>query len=844
MIAKKGSRRMLTKTPLKTVCDNLLLTRTGDVWAYYRIAPTNINSGDIKQKEAFKKKFRFFIEQLEGYKNFDLDMMPKQMNLNRRNQELEKDFDTTLKIIGKYYNRETERILENELNTITRNQFILGVKLKENVFENDDMKSVVQNSIASVTDTILNVLNMSREVDDDFFERFKVYEKELYQLTMGVNGRRLSEDELIYLNRYNFIRDMQHSIEEESQKRALYNITNTLIDPSTAMGYLKLTTPEGERWLTHVVVNDMTLDMNYTHIFERAQNFSFPVEFKIKANFKTKEAVLRKASLTKTRVRQMASEKIKTGDDIEDAVKDTRFVLNRLESQLNSQNQKFIEWMGTFCVTGATKEECRHRAKQVIRTLTNKKIECVQPLADQLQLFYKFLPGHSLAFEKHWMQQTPSVAFAENLFGVSQQLGNNAGFYLGRINRYLNNNTIADSIASSRDVVLFHPFIANKGIEGAMTDSPHISITGETGKGKSFLVKMLLMFLAMLDVKTLYIDPKSEVEMWFKRVLEDDDMRRKYPLFIQLIEGFSYVTLNGNDSANHGVLDPIVMLKGTDAKDTAQSIVEQIYNLDDKDDIKRVFLRTLTEVITERSLGQSVGFRTVVERMRAHDEKVVSDAGELLHEQIKNSVLQLVFSDGEVKGLDLKSKVNVIGIEGLDLPDSSVNSKDYSDGERKSLALMIPLAKFCETFGMQNKNQETVEIFDEGWMLTTARAGKKLIKQMRRVGRSYNNALILVTQSVKDVNTDDDNGNFGVNFAFDEKSERKDILRFLNLEVEEEHENVNEELLANMIKGECYFKDIYGRIGKIAVDCLFEEWMYAFKTVEKSHSSRAEKMFE
>lgn len=355
---------------------------------------------------------------------------------------------------------------------------------------------------------------------------------------------------------------------------------------------------------------------------------------------------------------------------------------------------------------------------------------------------------------------------------------------------------------------------------------------------------MLLMFLAMLDVKTLYIDPKSEVEMWFKRVLEDEDMRRKYPLFIQLIEGFSYVTLNGNDSANHGVLDPIVMLKGTDAKDTAQSIVEQIYNLDDKDDIKRVFLRTLTEVITERSLGQSVGFRTVVERMRAHDEKVVSDAGELLHEQIKNSVLQLVFSDGAVKGLDLKSKVNVIGIEGLDLPDSSVNSKDYSDGERKSLALMIPLAKFCETFGMQNKNQETVEIFDEGWMLTTARAGKKLIKQMRRVGRSYNNALILVTQSVKDVNTDDDNGNFGVNFAFDEKSERKDILRFLNLEVEEEHENVNEELLANMIKGECYFKDIYGRIGKIAVDCLFEEWMYAFKTVEKSHSSRAEKMFE
>ncbi|EPX7433210.1 ATP-binding protein [Listeria monocytogenes] len=152
---------------------------------------------------------------------------------------------------------------------------------------------------------------------------------------------------------------------------------------------------------------------------------------------------------------------------------------------------------------------------------------------------------------------------------------------------------------------------------------------------------------------------------------------------------------------------------------------------------------------------------------------------------------------------------------------------------------MIPLAKFCEKFGSKDKNQETVEIFDEGWMLTSARAGKKLVKSMRRVGRSYNNALVLVTQSVGDVNTEDDNGNFGVNFAFDEPSETEDILDFLNMENSE----ANKELISNMIKGECLFKDIYGRTGKLAVDCLFEEWKEAFKTVTTNNSAKAEKLF-
>ncbi|HFK7696518.1 TPA: hypothetical protein ACGX2G_002848, partial [Listeria monocytogenes] len=65
---------MLLKTPYKSVNKNLILTKTGDLWAYYRIAPENINSGDSKKREKNKVKFRNFLEQLEKYKDFHLEM--------------------------------------------------------------------------------------------------------------------------------------------------------------------------------------------------------------------------------------------------------------------------------------------------------------------------------------------------------------------------------------------------------------------------------------------------------------------------------------------------------------------------------------------------------------------------------------------------------------------------------------------------------------------------------------------------------------------------------------------------------------------------------------------------
>ncbi|MED1530779.1 ATP-binding protein [Bacillus altitudinis] len=61
----------------------------------------------------------------------------------------------------------------------------------------------------------------------------------------------------------------------------------------------------------------------------------------------------------------------------------------------------------------------------------------------------------------------------------------------------------------------------------------------------------------------------------------------------------------------------------------------------------------------------------------------------------------------------------------------------------------------------------------------------------------------------------------------------------MNLEPSEE----DQKMLGSMFHSQCLFKDIYGRTSKISIECLFEEWMGALKTLNKSEVVYAEKMY-
>ncbi len=815
----------------------MVLTRTGDVWAYYKIKPQSITSNNIEELEKAKRNTSYFFQQLRRYKDFHLEVYPKDMNLRERFKAIENDFAPECEQIGKYYSNETITLLEKELGRVCEEAFVVGVLLKSSVIS-DSIKETVMKSVEMVTDSILTAIGYEPRADDAYFEKYYDLEKELESIVRGIEGAPLTQEENIYINRYSFLRSIDHSVRKEQQNGDVFSVTDTVIDPSSNLGYLELKTAEGSCFVSFVPVAKTPVNVGYLHLFQTAEKLLFPVELHIKARFEDIEKVGNKAKRTKLRFKQSAREAKENGDQASNSNLTGRYLLTHLQNEVEKDIPQ-LKWQAVYVVSASTKKLCKKRVDSLIRVLGHKKIKAVRPIADQLNLFYACLHAESLQFEKNWLHHTNVDGLAENLFAVSNRLGNTTGFYLGRVDNQLKAVNLKTSIHASRKPVLFNPTVAAKGITGAKTDSPHIGITGETGKGKTYLVKDLLMHTSFLNAKILYVDPKKEVKRWFSGAIENEDMQKKYPLFVEHLKRFNYVTLDVVDRANWGVLDPICFLKGADAKDTAEAMIEQIYNTTGKDLAKTAILKSLSEVFERREKGEKVGLLHVVELLRNSDEKEIRGAGELIHEKVKGSILQLAFSDGSSDGLNLTSRMNILEITGLELPKETDLPSDYSDLEKKSIALMLPLGKFCEKFGSEDPSQDTVIIFDEAWIFASARGGKKILKSLKRVGRSFNNILVLVTQSVEDVSEKDDHGNFGTIFAFDEPAERKEILRHLGIEVNEK----NIKALSEMLKGQCFYKDIYGRVGKINIHCPFEEMDLAFKTNEKNASAIAEELF-
>ncbi|MBK0036050.1 MULTISPECIES: ATP-binding protein [unclassified Enterococcus] len=826
--------------PQKTIHKNLLLTSKGDIWAYYKVRPKYIANQNTEQKEQSKELWAYLINSLKDYKDFHLELYPPERDLTAQFHDLEDDLATDNKKIGQYYAKETVRLLENEMGMITHSSFVLGVKLKENQYA-DDLKEVFKDTYEQVTKRLFLALGYDMETDSTFFDRYEPAEENLFSLLRVGKVIRLEEDEMIYLNRYNFIRDIQHSMEKESRHETIFELSDSILDPTERAGFIKLRNFDGDSYVSFLPIAEFPVNFANNHLFSLAQEMKFPCELHVKAHFEQANGISglkSKASGKNRKFKVNTKEAVQDGDNVRKSLVQNRAVLQIMQDDLEV-GTPILRWFACFVVYGKTLEECKRHGDTLKQLLGVRNIKVFRPLSDQLELFYKLLQGESVNNYKKWIQYSNSYGLSEMLFGVTNMIGNNSGWYIGRVDDTKSSKDRSVSLYGSRKIVLLNPLATNQNIKNSVTASPHITITGQTGKGKSYLIKLLFYYLSFLKLKILYIDPKKELRRWFERVIHDPIMQKKYPMFIEHLKSFHYVTLDASKKENWGTLDPIVFLKGMEAKETAESMIFQLYDTRDKDHIKLAIIRAIREVILQRERGEKVGLLNVIQLLIESKQPDIAAAGELLSELIEDSILRLGFSWGKNDGVSLERRVTILEISGLELPKETDDPEYYSDVERKSICLMLPLGKFCEMFGASNPEEFTVEIFDEAWIFSVAKGGKRVLKSIKRVGRSMSNMCVLVTQSIFDVSDEENKGQDGVIFAFDEASERKEILEHMQIEDTEG----NRKWLESMLQGQCLFKDIYGRVGKITVHCLFEEMDKASETIKKSTSGSIEEKY-
>ncbi|MGF7536095.1 VirB4-like ATPase ConE [Bacillus mexicanus] len=830
---------MRLKTPMKAIHKNLLLTRTGDVWAYYRIKSNSIPMQNREKVESYKKKWQHLFEEITSYEDFHLMMYPSEYELEKRFKDLETDIAADAMDVARYYNEETVRLLEQRLGRLTKYDFILGVKLKSSLVNiSVELKDNILSFFNTATDTVVKMLGWEQNVSTSFFEKYEEVEETLANIMASVRGERLSETEMTYINRYHFVRGLKHQTNEESEIKDVRSITNTIIDP-TDPSVLHLHSDQDEGYSAFVVIDEFLHNMSESDLFYEAQSLPFPVEVQMKIQTESKSITKPALNLKRQQLKEEQKEQQSTGDRSDVSTVTSATMIRHLQDEIKKEDVHVMNWLSVIVVHGKTKKECVGKATIVKRHLKGAGITCRLPVADQLNLFYKMLPGEKLDItDKNWIQKTTQDGVAESLFAVNSDIGSKIGFFLGWVDRFQEHTDLESAIMSSRDFVLFHPFLANQQLKGSKTRSPHCLITGDTGNGKSYLAKLIFNYISMLNIKSLYIDPKKEMRKWIQRVLNDEYIRENFPLYIAHLEKYNYITLDHENTHNWGALDPISFLPPMKAKELVQVIFEQVYDFKGKDDVNTAFLRATSEVIELKQKGEQVGSLDIIRRMQNHPEEAVQKAGDYLNEVVSDSILKLCIHDGSNPALSLEKRITILEVENMDLPDHAERLENYTISQLKSSAVMFALGKFCELFGM-NQDEQTVEFIDEAWIFTTSQQGKKVERQMRRIGRSYNNAEYFISQSTKDALKEEDSGNFGVAFAFDEPNEREEVLKWMNMEVTKE----NKKMMESMFQGQCLFKDYYGRTSKISIECLFEEWQGALKTVEKKAVAYAEEKY-
>lgn len=824
--------------PIDRIHQNLALRKDKVVVAYYRIPNTPITITDSDKKDSHKAKVAQVIKKLAKYKNFDISLIPKDYFLGEKMSDFEADLADDVKELGLETLDFTVDTLTHEMEIPYQFDWLIGVDLGKGQY-NANIKEFIYNQFESIASNFASLAGYEVEVDEDWYKEHSEEELLVYSLLSTLKAKRLTDVDLFYYQRMQFLRYVPHTKSEVIANRNMLNVTDTLIK-SLEGGFLKLESAYGSSFVSVLPVGRFSTIFNGFHLGELVQRMSFPVELRFQAEFIDKTKLGGTMGRSNTRYDQIMKEAYNTNTVQQDDILMGAYSLKDLMKKVGNK-EEIIEYGCYLVVAGSSLNQLKQRRYAILSYFDDMKVNVYEASHDTPYLFQALLYGQDLQkTTRKWNHLVTARGFSELMLFTNTQSGNRIGWYIGRVdNRLTAWDSIDEAIMGSKNLVLFNATVANKeDVAGKVTKNPHVIITGATGQGKSYLAQMIFLHTAQQNVRVLYIDPKRELRQHYLKVVSDPEYARKFPLRKKQIEETNFVTLDSSVKENHGVLDPIVILDKEGASSTAKNML--LYLLKNATEIKLDQTTALTEaisqVIAKREAGEVVGFNQVIEALIDSESDEVQSVGRYFKAIIQNSILELAFSDGDVAGLSYEERVTVLEVADLSLPKDG--SDHISDHESNSIALMFALGAFCKHFG-ERSDDETVEIFDEAWVLMQSSEGKAVIKSMRRVGRSKYNVLMLVSQSVHDAENDDDTTGFGTIFSFYEKSEREDILKHVGLEVTPK----NLEWIDNMISGQCLYYDVYGNLNMISIHNIHPDIDPLLKPMKKTVSSHLENKY-
>ena len=531
--------------------------------------------------------------------------------------------------------------------------------------------------------------------------------------------------------------------------------------------------PEGEPWLHY------------------ADSLPFPVEVSSRMHLIPPAKASKDVSRRLAHARDMDAHIREAGAEAPIALAEQIAAARMLEHGITKDRLPFVYGWHRLIVTAPTRELCVRRVEAVTEHYRDIGIDLVNSTGDQFSLLSESLPGERVRLSSY-VQRQPLYTIAGGMPTATVELGDRIADGVGWIGPY-----IGETLGRARSVVHFDPMLA-----AARNRPTAVAITGEPGGGKTTLAMLLIYQLALRGATIAVIDPKGDAEPLAEFLATTGRRARVLPL----------------SSAAAGLLDPFSF--GDDLAEKRTMATETL----------RLLLPRMSEE-RESAMIQAVGavaagprpsLGKVVRHLEESDDPAWKNLGAVMRSVSEMRLARLCFSPSGGQQIDAEGWTTVFTLGGLTLPDTNTGREDYSYEQRLSVALLYLVSQFARR--LMNSVDRTAQkaiFLDEAWAITSTPEGAKLVPEVSRMGRSRNTALVLISQNAGDLLSEQVTNCISSVFAFrsSERSEVTNVLSLLGVEPSEEHKAI----LRALGNGECVFRDLDDRAGRIGVDLVSEE---------------------
>ncbi|MEV5892639.1 ATP-binding protein [Nonomuraea fuscirosea] len=476
-----------------------------------------------------------------------------------------------------------------------------------------------------------------------------------------------------------------------------------------------------------------------------------------------------------------------------------------LEHGITKERLPFVYGWHRLIVSAPTEDICVQRVEAVVEHYRDMGIDVVNSTGDQFSLFCETLPGEKVRVNAYAQRQplrTIAGGMATATVDLGDRLGEGTEGWLGPY--------IGETVGRARSIVHFDPLVA------ATRNRPTaIAITGEPGGGKTTLALLMIYQMALRGVTVAVIDPKGDAESLVRLLEKRGRKARVIPL----------------GSAAPGLLDPFsfgddIAAKKTMATETLRLLLPRM-----SEERESAMIQAVAAVSngTDPSLGKVVDF------LEQAEDAASKNLGAVLRSMSEMHLARLCFDPSGGDQIDSEGWTTVFTLGGLTLPDVATGREDYSYEQRLSVALLYLVSQFARRLmnGLDRRAPKAI-FLDEAWAITSTPEGAKLVPEVSRMGRSRNTALVLVSQNAGDLLNEQVTNCLSSVFAFrsTERVEVDHVMSLLGVESSEEHKAV----LRSLGNGECVFRDLDGRAGRMGVDLISEEllrWLDTNPTHDK-----------